>query len=289
MKKLFILTLAAGSILSLNAQLLDSKNSTTELTASSRLISESNDSDTKTAQTSPEKTSESSAEEESNKFGMTVAINSDAFFGFAPAAFGSYSLGENVDLTFYGIFWSGGTASAWGNWTEFGAGVNFNVADGALSINPAIGVLGGSLLSGLGKTKFPDGIVPNITTGLDTDLFEGEFYFGYYMGLSEGDDLVVPSEKVATTLNYVHYWASLGMKTGSPFSAGLLWEHLFLAGGSNIDETTQYFQSFGPYIQFADPKGISSLRFSMGANLADEETRAFDSNAYYKLTLALSF
>ncbi len=73
--------------------------------------------------------------EDMDKFSFDVSLNSDQFFGFYPFFQGGYSVSDNVDFTFYGIFWSGGTGGAWGNWTEFGVGVNLAVADG-LSINP---------------------------------------------------------------------------------------------------------------------------------------------------------
>lgn len=245
-------------------------------------------------------TSRALAQEDESKFGLTIALNSDAFFGFAPAAFGEYAISDKTALTFYGIFWSAGTAdyrtgainpsqgggASWGQWTEFGVGVSFPAANGALSINPAIGVLGGNLLSGFGQSRFPDGFVPNLTVGLDTDKFEGEFYFGYYIGATEGTTPL--GVKVPTTFNYVHYWASSGVKAAPFFSLGLLWEHLYFAGGSNADTTTPYYQSFGPYVQFMDPDGSKALRFSMGSNLADEEKRSFSPNSFWKLTASFS-
>ena len=64
-------------------------------------------------------------QEEESKFGMSVSLNSDAFFGFYPFFAGSYKAGDNVDFTFYGILWSGGTGENWGNWTEFGGRYRF--------------------------------------------------------------------------------------------------------------------------------------------------------------------
>ena len=240
------------------------------------------------------------AQEEEDKFGMDVSLNTDAFFGFAPAAFGSYSLSEKVDFTFYGIFWSGGTAdyrtgainpsqgggASWGQWTEFGLGLNF--AAGNFDINPAIGLLGGNLLSGFGEAQFPDGIVPNLTVNYSSDALEGNFYYGYYAGLSEGQ-LPGGAGDVASTFNYVHYWASLGYVASDFFSFGLRWEHLYFAGGSNIDESSQYYQSFGPYVTFSDPNGGSYLSFNFGGNLADEEERVFEPGEFWKLTVGYSF
>src|SRR5690606_155133 len=100
---------------------------------------------------------------------------SDQFFGFAPAFSGAYTVSPKVDLTFYGILWSGGAGGGWGNWTEFGVGASFNVAEG-FSINPNIGITGGNLLSSgaKGPSIFGDGIVPNLILGLAKDHVEGE-------------------------------------------------------------------------------------------------------------------
>ncbi|MFN6944050.1 MAG: DUF6733 family protein [Cytophagaceae bacterium] len=220
------------------------------------------------------------AVDEESKFSMDVTLNSDMFFGFYPFFAGSYSLSEKSAFTFYGILWSGGVAQAWGNWTEFGMGINYSPFEG-LDINPQIGLLSGSLLSGLGRAEVGDGIVPNLTVGLDLDHVEGELYAGYYLGFEHGN----PS-----TLNYLHYWANTGYKFGSGFfSAGLHFEHLRFMGGSNIEDGNDLFMSFGPYVQFANPNGGGFARFHGGPNLADPEKGAVDNSTFWKLTVGYSF
>ena len=116
-------------------------------------------------------------------FTMDVSLNSDQFFGFYPVLQGGVGMAKDIKFTYYGIKWSGGTGAAWGNWTEFGVGVNIKAADG-LNINPQIGVLGGTLLSsGADGTpgRFGDGIVPNITVNLDKSSVEGQLYAGFYL------------------------------------------------------------------------------------------------------------
>jgi hypothetical protein len=219
------------------------------------------------------------AVEEESPFSMTVTLNSDQLFGFYPFFAGSYTLSEKTAFTFYGILWSGGTGAAWGNWTEFGAGMSFTPSEG-LTINPQLGVLSGSLLSGLGRAEFGDGIVPNLTIGLNKEKVEGEIYAGYYYGLEHGNP---------TTLNYLHYWANGGFKFNSFVSAGLHFEHLRFMGGSNVTDPQDYYISAGPYIQFADPNGGSFARFHAGPNVADEATRAVASTSFWKLTVGYSF
>lgn len=128
-------------------------------------------------------------EEDPGYYG-SITINSDSFFGLTPIAAVGIPLTDTIDLTGYAIFWSGignGTGS-FGHWTEFGGGVNFNLMDGALSINPQLGVLNGSLLSrgafgsGTGNAMFGEGYVPNIVILFEQGGFELELYGGYYMG-----------------------------------------------------------------------------------------------------------
>ncbi|MCC5929054.1 MAG: hypothetical protein JJU28_07395 [Cyclobacteriaceae bacterium] len=235
-------------------------------------------------------TSTAQAQEDS-KFSMDVTLNSDIFFGFYPFFAGSYAVSDNTDFTFYGILWSGGTggfAQGWGNWTEFGIGVNFQVSE-SININPQIGLLSGSLTSGgspSGQTVVPvlgEGFVPNLTIGLDNDQLEGEFYLGYYMGIDHGQN---------STSNFLHYWANIGYKFTPFFSAGLHYEQLNFSGGKNVPDGSgfSFFQSVGPYVQFADPKGGAFARFTTGGDIRGEtDTAIFRQPSFFKLTVGYSF
>lgn len=223
-------------------------------------------------------------QDEESKFGMSVSLNSDAFFGFYPFFAGSYKAGDNLDFTFYGILWSGGRGAEWGNWTEFGIGIGFPVGD-ALYVNPQIGILNGSLTSGSDTPVLAEGIVPNLTISLDTDKFEGELYAGYYNGFDHGNPV---------TNNYLHYWLNGGVKIGSFFSAGLHLEHLRFMGGQNQEDdvASDYYVSLGPYFQFADPDGGPFSRFSTGGDLrSDEEVikSGVDLSSFFKVTVGFSF
>ncbi len=227
---------------------------------------------------------QANAQEES-KFSMDVTLNSDIFFGFYPFFAGSYSLSEKTDFTFYGILWSGGAAGgSWGNWTEFGVGMNFDVADG-ININPQIGLLNGSLTSGLGTPVLGEGIVPNLTIGLDKAKTEGEFYLGYYYGFNHGNP---------TTLNFLHYWANYGYKISPFFSAGLHFEQLSFTGGNETpsEDSFDYYLALGPYVQFADPNGGAFARFTSGADLRSVEMvdkSGYRQPSFFKLTVGYSF
>lgn len=210
---------------------------------------------------------------------LNVSLNSDQFFGFYPFIQGIKPVNDKLNFTFYGILWSGGTGAAWGNWTEFGLGVNFMPVEG-LSVTPQLGFLGGSLLSS-GATQgavMGDGIVPNITMTMDKNTFIGEFYGGLYLPLR--DETATPTQ---TTLSYIHYWVNGGLKASDFAQFGLHYEHLINSGGSNVDESTDVYQWFGPFIQFTDPAGKHFTRFSFGTDLVE------GNDSFFKLTTGFSF
>lgn len=213
-----------------------------------------------------------------DKFDFTVTLNSDQFFGFYPYFSGSYGLSETSAFTFYGILWSGGTAGAWGNWTEFGVGMDFTVADG-LNINPSIGILNGSLLSSTaaGPAVFGEGIVPNIVIGLDKQSVEGEFYLGYYAPVRD------EAPMGGSTRAYLHYWANFGVKASSFFSLGVHYEQLDNSAGSNVPESVTLYQWLGPYVQFSDPNGRAFARFAGGGDLVE------GNDSFFKLTTGFNF
>ncbi len=216
--------------------------------------------------------------QEDDKFSMSVSLNSDIFFGFYPFFAGSYTVSDNLDFTFYGIQWSGGTGGGWGNWTEFGIGVNFPVAEG-FDINPQLGVLGGNLLSSgaSGPAVFGDGIVPNLTMGLDRENVEGEIYAGFYLPLRD------ETGTGETTLSFLHYWANFGYKAAPFFSFGGHFEHLINTGGSEVESSTDTYQWLGPYVQFAKPSGGIFTRFAFGTDLLE------DNDSFFKLTVGYDF
>jgi hypothetical protein len=223
-------------------------------------------------------TDTATAQEEGENFSFAVSLNSDQFFGFYPFFQGAYSVSDNVDFTFYGIFWSGGTGGAWGNWTEFGVGANFAAGDG-LSINPQLGVLGGNLLSSGtgGPAVFFDGLVPNLTIGLDKEKVEGQIYAGFYAPARD------EANEAGTTLSYLHYWINGGYKISSLISAGLHFEHLINTGGSKVEEAVDVYQWFGPYIQFTKPGGGPYARLSAGGDLVE------GNDSFFKLTAGFDF
>ena len=83
----------------------------------------------------------------------------------------------------------------------------------------------------------------------------------------------------------MHYWANLGYTISPYFSVGAHLEELYLSdgetnGGGSLDKADGYLWA-GPCMQFQ--KNGTGLRFSFGANLADEADR-FSVNDFYRLT-----
>jgi len=223
-----------------------------------------------------------------DKLDFTLMLNLDAFFGANPMMFGSYEiddgsgLGYGLDLTFYGIQWGAGTGSAWGQWTEAGVGLNFDVFDGALAINPQLGFTFGSLLSSGAAEDgiIGDGIVPNMTINLLTERFKGQAYAGFYQALR---DNAAPG---GTTNNYVHWWTNLGYRFNSIFSAGFHAEELFLSGGSNVADRIDGYFWVGPFLEVA--KDNAGIRLSFGDDLTTD-TESFSVNDFYKLQFFFTF
>lgn len=219
----------------------------------------------------------------------TVALNQDSFFGFAPSFNGLIPINETMDFSFYGIFW---TKPAFGLgqgntgddlWTEFGVGVNFNLADGKLKIKPQLGFTNGSLLSGGERVggattgaRFLDGIVPSLTINYSDDKFEAEYYGGYYAALRQRNG--------NASLDFAHTWLNAGYKATSNVSFGPHYELLYntrntYAGG----DTGKTYEWLGGYVQFVLPKGMFA-RFTGGSSIGDG-----DSGDFYKMSVGMSF
>lgn len=219
----------------------------------------------------------------------TVSLNQDSFFGFYPSFNGLIPVDEKMDFSFYGIFW---TKPAFGLgqgntgddlWTEFGVGVNFNLADGRLKIKPQIGITNGSLLSGgsivggnTAGSRFLDGIVPSLTINYSDDTFEAEYYGGYYAALRQRDG--------NAALDFLHTWINAGYKVSSTVSFGPHYELLYNARntypGGRANTTYEWL---GGYVQISLAKGFFA-RFTGGTDLDDDNAGDF-----YKMSVGMSF
>jgi hypothetical protein len=235
-------------------------------------------------------------------FAASLGFNQDTFFGNYTTLFAGYAINERVDVTFYSILWhtdffSQGTLRAGGTgidgtglWTEFGAGLNFKALDGALNINPQLGILNGALLTAGGTPKVFDGVVPNLTVSYGDTFLESEFYMGYYVGTR--------GTPVGSVNNdYLHWWYNIGFKPWgdsndwkSILSTGLHYEMLRqTAGYENATppgtEALNLYSWIGPYFQVALPNGLG-MRYSAGWNVDDNV--ALGDN-FYKVNLTYDF
>ncbi len=209
-------------------------------------------------------------------FGATVTLNSDTFFGFVPAFTGYYNLTPNLDLTAYGNFWSAGTLdSGFGNWNEFGLGLNFKLTD-YLTFNPQVGFVSGGLLSGGGaRSEINDGWVPNFTLNLSSAKWEGQVYFGAYLPIGDYG---------ASSFSFLHYWGNIGYRLNNVFSFGLHAEQL--SGGQDLttDIGDAIYTWFGPYIQFRNSNKGLFVRFTGGVDASGGVNSSF-----YKMAVGFTF
>jgi hypothetical protein len=225
-------------------------------------------------------------------FAATLEFNQDTFFGFYANFTGAYAINELTDITFYSILWTsdffaqgpGGLngpigIDSVGLWTEFGGGLNFKFMEGALNINPQIGILNGALLSGFGSPKTFEGVVPNLTINYSDTFYESEFYMGYYLATRGDRD---------AANDYLHWWFNTGIKPWGDFndwrqilSTGVHYEQLRRTG---VVGSSNLYQWLGPYVQFALPNGLSA-RFSAGW---DVDVGNFGDD-FYKVNIVYSF
>ena len=214
---------------------------------------------------------------------FSIGLTSDQFFGVAPNVALEYKLSEKVGASVYGIFWGAGTGGAWGNWTEFGGGLNLYLAEG-VTLNPNLGFTFGNLLSKGGADGqlggiAGDGIVPILFLNVDIPKFESEIYAGYYAPLRN------EAPEDGSTLAYLHYWANAGYKVSDAFSLGAHFEHLKRTK-DDVGGKSDYFQWLGPYVQFNASKFGSFVRLSAGAEIKNDQQ---PKDSFYKLSTGFSF
>jgi len=225
-----------------------------------------------------------------SRFAASLGFNHDVFFGNYTTLFAGYAINERVDVTFYSILWhtdffsqfglgNGSQIPGTGLWTEFGAGLNFKLMDGALNVNPQFGILNGALLSGFGDPKVFDGVVPNLTVSYDETFVESEFYMGYYVGV-----------RGVTQNDYLHWWYNFGVKPWgdcndwkSILSTGIHYEMLRQTEGGNAP--INLYSWIGPYFQVALPNGLG-MRYSAGWNVDDNVGLGRN---FYKVNLTYDF
>lgn len=236
------------------------------------------------------------AEEESST-SFSVSVGQDPVFGFYPSFNGSISIGESSQFTVYGVFWTadilGGNQGGLNLLTEFGAGINFTMMDGALNINPALGLAHGNYQSGGGLPVLVDNIVPSLGIYYSSGAFSSSFYAVYWKGLrKEGN--------VTPYYDLLEYVIQPSFEISDYVSLGLYLDHLLTTtDNSNIVEsahktetTTTYFW-VGPSLKLTFHKGINVM-FTIGPDLVDYMNTLPDGQEakikeYYKMLLNIPF
>lgn len=234
------------------------------------------------------------AEESNTTFSVT--LGQDPAFGFYPSVAGSIGISDNSQFTFYGVFWTqdalAGYAGGLNLLTEWGAGVNFTLLDGALNINPSLGLAHGNFQSGGGRPVIADNIVPSLYIIYTKDNFFLNISGIYWKSFRN-------EAKVTPLIDLLDYSFQTGFSLGKYFSLGLYYDHLFYTEdnsnqiSSGKRETVTSYLWIGPIvgIQF---KENASVMFSFGADLVEQFNDNIPSNAkkindYYKLTTSFGF
>lgn len=224
-----------------------------------------------------------SSPDDHDPFSGSVTLNQDSFFGFYPILSGSYKINDNVAFTFYGLFWTnpGFTPSGTGGtglWTEVGVGASFSVLDGALTINPQLGMLSGALLSGSDRSDTFDGLVAQVSLSHAGKYTEGQIYGAYYF-----------ATEAPSTNDFFHYWITAGVR---PFADCKGWTQIISAGAHfeqlyrtrfEGGEASTIYTWLGPYVQFTLPNNVF-LRMSAGWDLENSV-----SGTFYKATMGYAF
>lgn len=219
-----------------------------------------------------------SAQAEGGKTSASISFNQDAFFGQWNQAMVGTEINDKITFNAYGIIWANPALSSTtagannNNWTEFGVGATFNLADG-LSATALLGITSGSLLSG-GKRVAMDGYVPNLTMNYNKDKIEAQLYSGFYLAAQDN----------GTTYDYLHFWLYAGYKVTSFYTLGLSHEQLDNTRHEGGSANTVY-RWFGPYVNFAVPNSNAAVRFAFGTDSAEDRK----DTGFYKLSFNLGF
>jgi hypothetical protein len=214
-------------------------------------------------------------------FGITL-IQENAF-GFYPVIYGSIGLSSNLDLTFYGAFWTNPsfgfpqTTYSSDLWLENSYGIGFNAFNGVY-INPSLGFTHGKFLSGGDESVAFEGIVPSLSLYINPGKMDTEVYFSIYKNLR--DEVTDPVNR--STAEVIFYWLTPGFWASNKVSLGIHYEGVFLKFGEGDFDSAYHW--LGPYIKLR-ALGKYDFRFMAGPNLKD----GIYANEFYKLSANIPF
>lgn len=232
---------------------------------------------------------------------IVVSMTQDPCFGFYPSVWGSLGLSNKTDFTFYGTFWTQDALAGYNGGinllTEFGAGVNFKLMDGALTINPQLGFGNGKYESGQGRIVVGDNIVPNVAISYSTGNLVLPFSAYYWKHLRE-------ESKNAPYIDQIQYTFMPGYTFSKYVTAGVYYDH-YLVNTDAKDYNDAHPQTkmssstitnylwLGPYCKFTVKSG-ASFWFTGGVDLSDytrTAPRGYDKKIkdFYKMSVSFPF
>lgn len=217
--------------------------------------------------------------EEPQKTTFAVNLIHNSVAGFYPVFLGSIGVKENLNLTFYSVFWTNpsfGTLAA-GNdlWLETGLGLGFNLLDNKLLLNPSLAFTHGKFLSGGETTALAEGVVPSVMAIYNSDVFELEVYVAQYQAIRKMGPI---------SRDFLLNWVVPGVKLTKHFSAGAYYEQFVLTRVTEGNPESIY-QWLGAYAKVTVNKG-HTIRLAAGKNLYTDSGTA---DEFYKISVLMPF
>lgn len=215
----------------------------------------------------------SQEEKKEKKTSFVIMPIHNSVAGYNNVFLGSLELKDNLNLTFYSIFWNnpnfGNLQTGSDLFLETGVGLGFTAAKGKWYINPTLGFGHGKFLSGGTETRLAEGVIPSVFTVYNSGRFELEAYLAYYKNIRD----------LGNSRDLLLNWIIPGFKITNHFSAGAFYEQFTqVQTDDNLYEDTIY-QFLGAYAKLSLKNGIW-FRLAAGPNLA---TDLGTSKEFYKV------
>lgn len=229
--------------------------------------------------------------EETSTTSFSLSIAQDPVFGFYPSFYGSFGLSDNMQFTLYGVLYTQdalGYSDGTNLLTEIGCGLNFSMLEGALNINPQLGIGNGNYQSGGGRPVVADNIVPSIGVYYTKESFSAALNFIYWKGFRKE-----AKEQPYIDMMQILFQPSINISKN--VAIGIYFDNLMLKAETDDDKgklETYYFW-LGPSFKFNFNKGVNVV-FTGGIDLVDYFKTMPDGREevlkdYYKMVLNLPF
>lgn len=217
-------------------------------------------------------------EKTEKEFKFFVDIKQNNVAGFYPVFLGFYPLNENLDLTFYNIFWTNpsfGTLETGSNLLlENGIGLGFKLLDKSLYVNPTFGIATGSFLTQGDDTLLAEGLVPNLLVLYKKGRFEIEAYLGYYLSIRE-------AANGAPSRDFLLNWIIPSVRLNKIISVGPYYEQFVLTHQDNDIGERSIYQWLGAHININLFNNVK-FRLAAGVNI---DSSSPTSKEFYKVNI----